>query len=562
MITFGKKNTLFRRRFFLLLIMTWGTMRLGTEFSFAAPLSPATLPPNSIQLECEPLPNGQPTPDVQLKLKQYLDRKALEIWVKSAKPGEIALDMTGLDAESYTLSLEAPGYTSQRMELNRVSPGNYRPGYASDRHSGGGLIKMCRKRYVTIHYAFNRGQNRDFSRPDTVRTATIGHSQKLPKFGEDWSISQQGTVPYLKFTRISKDGLFGLRPIEKESFEAMRMAPTDGYDCYEVGGVEAVKGRSFYCRVAGNYGGVEGLGYGKLTILDVSDAAPEEPGFSNHPRALSLPPNSIYVECEMTEAEKTSPEVKVWLEPATGGQRVTLWVKSAKPGEIALDMTEFQAESYILGIEASGYAPQKTQLVRKAAGEYRPEAPDPIKLYRKRYVRLRYALTTSPNRDLSHPEIVETVTLGDSESLHGLENFKFLQKTDGIYFSDRMLQVGDSHFDSMNLAPDHGHTDVNLSGEDEKAVKGSSYYFHEHAREIGGEYDLYGKMTILDVSTEVPQAKDAPHQGALWKSHKGLAPRTDAPWEVENILSLSLIVICVGMVLVLAFLDRWRAAKD
>jgi len=183
------------------------------------------------------------------------------VWVRYSGAGKILLDMKGLNAPSYHLVIEAPGYASQRIELVRESAGNYRPSVEDT------VIRMYRHRYVTVHYAFNAGQNRNLSAPDESGTVTLTHLKGLPNFEMDWQIGQSGPMPRLNFHRINNG--FGLLSAQNTSFEQMTLAPESGY---VFANMEAIKGRSFYCRVHGN--DENGIGYGKLTILDVSETPP------------------------------------------------------------------------------------------------------------------------------------------------------------------------------------------------------------------------------------------------------------------------------------------------
>jgi len=225
------------------------------------------VPSNSVSVEFEPDKTGKASPKLQLQLETMKGNDRL--WRRSADAGKIVLDMKGLKDPGYRLILEAPGYASQWIELVRESEGNYRPSVEDT------VIRMYRHRYVTVHYAFNAGQNRNLSAPDESGTVTLTHWKGLPNFEMDWQIRQNGPMPHLHFHRINNG--FGLVSAQNTSFEQMTLAPESGYVFADM---EAIKGRSFYCRVHGN--DEHGIGYGKLTILDVSETPPaQDLGASN-----------------------------------------------------------------------------------------------------------------------------------------------------------------------------------------------------------------------------------------------------------------------------------------
>jgi len=164
------------------------------------------------------------------------------------------------DDQSIYLYLECDQFASQWITLDRdgeiLSP--KKPG----------RIKLYKKRFAVVEYAYYEGDNPDFSNREPTQSGvkTLGHWDRLPGFRVDWQIWQGGVNQkklfgnqlFVQFHRTTKEnGLIRLGP--NESFDTMAKVPTEGYKT-RYGAV--LPGHCFYCRVSN--------GYGKLLIREIT----------------------------------------------------------------------------------------------------------------------------------------------------------------------------------------------------------------------------------------------------------------------------------------------------
>ena len=186
--------------------------------------------------------------------------------IDGVRPGSTELPISGVPSGDYYAYFSSAGYASQ-WQILKVNPGKTEPA----------KVKMFRKRYVVLRYAFNTTGGRQLTGEGVEEgEAAVAHWGSLPYFQQDWQIWQKGSrdemfgdTPFLEFHRFSA-GFGFVKPPESVTFDDMKEAPASAE--YKCESMKAVKGLTLYCRVEGNQ--PNGLGYGKITVEDVTETPP------------------------------------------------------------------------------------------------------------------------------------------------------------------------------------------------------------------------------------------------------------------------------------------------
>ena len=176
--------------------------------------------------------------------------------------------------ERIYLYLRSPNYASQWHTLKRTG--------RELRFTDGTRLKMYRKRYVVIEYAFYQGDDPSFEgrTPTYSGIAAVGHWGSLPGFNHDWQVWQGsrdgglwGDTLRLEFHRgTSENGMIE----SSEEYEDMTKAPESGYRHFGGCGTPskaAAAGNSYYCRIVGHTERTRG--YGKIRIKEITETPPE-----------------------------------------------------------------------------------------------------------------------------------------------------------------------------------------------------------------------------------------------------------------------------------------------
>ena len=131
-------------------------------------------------------------------------------------------------------------------------------------------IKLFKKRFAVVNYAYYDGDNPDFSdrEPTHHGVKALGNSDHLPGFDVDCGFSQAGKNLILYFHRYTgKNGL--IRIGGKEPFDTMTKAPDEGYKPSpntSTAGFKLASGDCFYFRLS--------TGYGKLLVQEITVTPP------------------------------------------------------------------------------------------------------------------------------------------------------------------------------------------------------------------------------------------------------------------------------------------------
>jgi hypothetical protein len=213
--------------------------------------------------------------DIKAEIKTGGSNRQVIKTVEGLRPSIVDLAMTEVADGQYFVFFSSPGYAGQwrRFEVVRgkTVPADLK-------------VQLFRKRYVVIHYAFNKSGGRELSGGDMIEgRAAVTHWGGLPLFWHDWQIWQKpdtnahnpasrelfGPIPYLTFHRYVK-GFGFLRAPDGVEFDKLRQAPESlTYKCENL---KAVKGLTLFCRVNGDR--KEGLAYGKVMVEDVTESPP------------------------------------------------------------------------------------------------------------------------------------------------------------------------------------------------------------------------------------------------------------------------------------------------
>ncbi|NCC61952.1 MAG: hypothetical protein EOM12_13655 [Verrucomicrobiae bacterium] len=138
-------------------------------------------------------------------------------------------------------------------------------------------VKLHRKRYVTISYAFNTNNIPNVEPGDagvTTGRYAATHWGRLPHFTADWQAWQMGDnesalfgdTPYLRWHRYSSENGF---IVSDMAYEEVSLVPTNGYSSFHF---KATPGSVLYCRIVGHTDSTRG--YGKLLIENVTETPP------------------------------------------------------------------------------------------------------------------------------------------------------------------------------------------------------------------------------------------------------------------------------------------------
>ncbi len=144
-------------------------------------------------------------------------------------------------------------------------------------------IRLHKKKYAIIEYAFYQGDNPDFTNrePTYSGVAAVGHWGTLPGFRHDWQLWQGdveqselwGKTLLLEHHRGNNEN--GMTEARGTDFSRLNHAPEEGYTHFGSCGepsLEAKNGKSYYCRVTGHTNSTRG--YGKIHIKDIVDQPP------------------------------------------------------------------------------------------------------------------------------------------------------------------------------------------------------------------------------------------------------------------------------------------------
>jgi hypothetical protein len=141
------------------------------------------------------LEDGADAP-VKLQLKTGPANQNIVKVLPDVRPGEVTLDFSGLETNTYYLFLSSTGYAARWVAVNiQDNAVSLIPTNAN--------ITLYRKRYVTIRYAVNTAGNRQLYGANVEEGVCVAsHWGMVPHFGGDWQVWQ----------RQSKSGFFGVEP--------------------------------------------------------------------------------------------------------------------------------------------------------------------------------------------------------------------------------------------------------------------------------------------------------------------------------------------------------------
>ena len=188
--------------------------------------------------------------------------------INDAPIGPGGIGLSDVPDGNYFVYFSVPGYASQWQTL-KVAQGRGNPAEMN--------VKIYRKRYVVLHYVFNLAGQRDLAGDGLEEgRMAVSHWSGLPHFWGDWQVWQKssdaglfGDTPYLEFHRFSQQFGFAKAPAGVAFADLKEAPPNDAYQCVDT---KAAKGLTLFCRVHGNQ--KEDVGYGKLTVEDVTDTPP------------------------------------------------------------------------------------------------------------------------------------------------------------------------------------------------------------------------------------------------------------------------------------------------
>lgn len=226
----------------------------------------------------------------------------------SPEPAQVQLSVEYNNRTLWEGAADAPGKAEIQVALDTDFQEDPKPGharsdriylylrsgdYASQWHTlkrkGRSLVftdsprlKMYRKKYALIEYAFYQGDDPSFEgrSPTYSGIAAVGHWGSLPGFNHDWQVWQGGRdgglwgdTLRLEFHRgTSENGMIET----SEEYEDMTRAPGSGYRHYGGCGTPskaAEAGKSYYCRIVGHTERTRG--YGKIRIIEITATPPE-----------------------------------------------------------------------------------------------------------------------------------------------------------------------------------------------------------------------------------------------------------------------------------------------
>ena len=197
-------------------------------------------------------------------------------------PGTVDMPLSGVPDGDYFVYFSSPGFAAQWQSLT-VKEGKGDPAKMN--------VKLFRKRYVVLRYAFNTSGGRKLSGANIKEgRAAVAHWGSLPYFQQDWQIWQRsseddifgdtmfGDTPFLDFHRYSTG--FGFTNAPKGvPFEDLKEAPANAE--YKCESTKAEKGLTLFCRVEADR--KDGLGYGKVLVEDVTETPPAGVKRIEHP---------------------------------------------------------------------------------------------------------------------------------------------------------------------------------------------------------------------------------------------------------------------------------------
>jgi hypothetical protein len=154
-------------------------------------------------------------------------------------------------------------------------------------------VTLYRTRYVIIHYAWNKKGDRTLT-GDGVETGRIAltHWTNLDFFGQDWQIWQGdglggglgsgptfGAIPALRFHRMGTEFGFADAPAGA-TFDELNEAPAPTFkkynEKYRTESRDASPGLLIFCRVNGDRGAENCLGYGKIEVEEITLTPPKD----------------------------------------------------------------------------------------------------------------------------------------------------------------------------------------------------------------------------------------------------------------------------------------------
>ncbi len=222
--------------------------------------------------------------ELQLRLK-YNNR---DLWKGSATSGSV-IDLP-ISVDTNFNEEPKKGYARSGSIYLYIESKNYATQSHVLKKTGGKLslqttepIKLHRKKYVIIEYAFYPGDEPDFTGREPLHSgvAAVGHWGALPGFGPDWKVWQGtaqtghwGDTLLLDFHRGASEN--GFIKAAASHFGQMQTAPRSGYIHHGACGAPklvAKAGSFYYCRVVGHTESMRG--YGKLHIKEITGTVPE-----------------------------------------------------------------------------------------------------------------------------------------------------------------------------------------------------------------------------------------------------------------------------------------------
>jgi len=200
----------------------------------------------------------------------------------AACPGEVTIDFTGYQNDTYRVEILAPGFAAQSHRVE-VQDGVVTPARIA--------TTLYKKRYVIVEYAVNAAGGRALTGNDVeAGVCAVSHWAGLPVFAADWQVWQLpeggisdgvvGTTPWFHKHRCSKGYGFA-EPPPGSDYEKLLEAPDPGrIDAaanalvYQCKSYPARPGLVLFGRVRGHQRDETGR-YGKLRVLDVVAKVPE-----------------------------------------------------------------------------------------------------------------------------------------------------------------------------------------------------------------------------------------------------------------------------------------------
>ncbi len=154
-------------------------------------------------------------------------------------------------------------------------------------------ITLYRTRYVIIRYAWNKKGERALAGDDVeIGRVALTHWTNLDFFKQDWQIWQGdglggglgvgptfGAIPALKFHRMGTEFGFADAPAGA-TFDELTEAPAPTFkkynEKYRTESRDASPGLLIFCRVNGNRGAENCLGYGKIEVEEITLTPPKD----------------------------------------------------------------------------------------------------------------------------------------------------------------------------------------------------------------------------------------------------------------------------------------------